>query len=138
VTFITDRLGHLQRQLDHLRRIRPRVRSAADLEADVGLHNEVMFGLFVICQQLIDIAAELSARHGQAVDSYRTAVRNLARDPGFPADLVAELERLPGFRNVLVHEYLDLDLARAVEALHRLEPVERFVRIVRDLEAGTE
>ena len=49
---------------------------------------------------------------------------------------VAELERLPGFRNVLVHEYLDLDLARAVEALHRFEPVERFVRIVRDLEAG--
>jgi uncharacterized protein YutE (UPF0331/DUF86 family) len=47
---------------------------------------------------------------------------------------VAELERLPGFRNVLVHEYLDLDLARAVET--RLEPVERFVRIVRDLEAG--
>jgi hypothetical protein len=50
VTFIADRLGHPQRQLDHLRRIRPRVRSAADLKADVGLHNEVMFGLFVICQ----------------------------------------------------------------------------------------
>lgn len=138
MTFITDRLGHLRRQLDHLQRIRPRVRSAADLEADVGLHNEVMFALFVICQQIIDIAAELSARHGQSTDSYRTAIRNLARDPRFPPDLVAELERLPGFRNVLVHEYLELDLARAVEALDRLEPIERFVRVVRDLEAGTE
>lgn len=47
MTFLVDRLGHLRRQVDHLRRIRPRVGSAADLEADVGLHNEVMFALFV-------------------------------------------------------------------------------------------
>jgi hypothetical protein len=62
MTFITDRLCHLHRQLDHPHRIRPRVRQASDLEADVGLHNEVLFGLFVICQRVIDIAAELSAR----------------------------------------------------------------------------
>ncbi len=136
MTFITDRLGHLRRQLDHLHRVRPRVRNAADLEADTGLHNEVLFALFVVCQQIIDIAAELSARNGQAVDSYRKAIRNLARDPRFRPELVTELERLPGFRNVLVHEYLELDLDRG--ALDRLEPIERFVQIVRDLEAGTD
>jgi len=136
VTFLVDRLGHVARQLDHLQRIRPRVRSVADLEADTGLHNEVMFALFVICQQVIDIAAELSARRGAAVDTYRKAIQNLAQDPRFPPDLVHELERLPGFRNVLVHEYLELDLARAVEALDRLAPVERFVAIVRDIEAA--
>jgi uncharacterized protein YutE (UPF0331/DUF86 family) len=41
------------------------------------------------------------------------------------------LERLPGFRNVLVHEYVALDLDRAIEALDRLEPVKRFLEIVR-------
>ncbi len=41
-------------------------------------------------------------------------------------------------RSVLVHEYLELDLDRAVDALDRLEPIERFVRIVRDLEAGSD
>lgn len=138
MTFITDRLGHLRRQLDHLQRVRPRVRSAADLAADVGLHNEVMFALLVICQQIIDVAAELSARRGQAIDSYRKAIQNLVQDPRFPPELVAELERLPGFRNVLVHEYLELDLARAVEALDRLEPIEQFVEIVRTIEAGTD
>jgi uncharacterized protein YutE (UPF0331/DUF86 family) len=58
-------------------------------------------------------------------------VRNLGRDARFPADLVRELERLPGFRNVLVHEYVALDLDRVVEALDRLAPVERFLEIVR-------
>ncbi len=45
------------------------------------------------------------------------------------------LERLPGFRNVLVREYVALDLGRVVEALDELEPIERFARIVADIEA---
>lgn len=31
---------------------------------------------------------------------------------------------------LLVHGYVALDLERAVEAMDRLEPIERFVRIV--------
>jgi uncharacterized protein YutE (UPF0331/DUF86 family) len=51
--------------------------------------------------------------------------------------IVTELERLPGFRNVVIHEYVALDLERAVEALHPLEPVEAFCEIVRRLESET-
>ncbi len=47
---------------------------------------------------------------------------------------VRSLERLPGFRNVLVHDYVDIDLERVVEALNDLEPIEEFFRIVRDRE----
>ena len=32
-------------------------------------------------------------------------------------DVVAELERIPGFRNVVIHEYVALDLDRVVDAL---------------------
>ena len=46
-----------------------------------------------------------------------------------------ELERLPGFRNVLIHEYVAVDMARVMEALHRLDPIERFVEIVARIEA---
>ena len=42
-----------------------------------------------------------------------------------------QLERLPGFRNVLVHEYVALDMDRVIEALDRLGPVEAFLEIVR-------
>ncbi len=40
-------------------------------------------------------------------------------------------ERLSGFRNVIIHEYVALDMARVVAALDDLEPVERFFEIVR-------
>lgn len=61
-------------------------------------------------------------------------IRNLSRDSRFPAALVLELEPLPGFRKVLIHEYVALDLGRAVEALHWLKPIEAFVGVVRGIE----
>ena len=42
---------------------------------------------------------------------------------------------LPGFRNMLIHEYVTLDLDRAVEALDRLDPIESFMEIVRRMES---
>jgi len=50
--------------------------------------------------------------------------------------MVRELKRLPGFRNVLVHEYVLLDMERVIEALDQLDPVEQFVEIVRNIESA--
>lgn len=134
--FIVERLAELRRHLDHLRDLKPRVAGREDLERDLSLHNDVLFSLLTICQLVIDVAAELSARRGDRFEDYTEAVRNLSRDQRFPAEVVRQLERLPGFRNILIHGDVALDLDRAVEALDELEPVERFAAIVRDLLAG--
>jgi uncharacterized protein YutE (UPF0331/DUF86 family) len=47
---------------------------------------------------------------------------------------VRRLERLPGFGNVIVHEYTGLDMDRVIAALDDLEPVEQFAEIVRRLD----
>jgi uncharacterized protein YutE (UPF0331/DUF86 family) len=44
---------------------------------------------------------------------------------------------LPGFQNILIHEYVDLDYGRVLEALEGLDPVERFVSAVAALEAAS-
>lgn len=135
MTFLVERLAELRRHLDHLRELRPRVEGPEALERDLSLHNDVLFSLLTVCQTVIDIAGELSARRGDRFEDYTQAIRNLARYERFPAELVGSLERLPGFRNVLVHEYVALDLARVVEALDELEPIERFAVIVAGIEA---
>ena len=132
---LVDRLAELRRHLAHLRGLRSRV-SLQALERDLSLHNDVLFSLLTVCQLVIDIAAELAARRGDRFEDYTEAVRHLARDPRFPESVVRELERLPDFRNVLIHEYVALDLDRAVDALDRLDPVERFVEIVAAMESG--
>jgi uncharacterized protein YutE (UPF0331/DUF86 family) len=136
LTFLVERLADLRRHLDHLRAIRPRVTSAAQLDTDLTLHNDVMFSLLVVSQAVIDIAGELAARAGVRFQDYTEAVRALRRLPQFPAELVEALTDLPGFRNVVIHEYVTLDYARVLEALDSLEPIEEFARVVVRLESG--
>jgi uncharacterized protein YutE (UPF0331/DUF86 family) len=133
MTYLVERLADLRRYLDHLRKIRPRVTGREALERDLSLANDVLFSLLSVCQLVIDIAGELSARRGDRYEDYTEAVRNLARDERFPRELVQKLERLPGFRNVVIHEYVALDLDRVVEALDELEPIEQFLEIARGL-----
>ena len=133
--YLSERLVELRRHLDHLRGLRTRVQSREDLERDLSLHNDVLFSLLTVCQLVIDIAGDLSARRGERFEDYTHAIRNLSRDDAFPPDLVRALEPLAGFRNVLLHEYVVLDLSRAVEALSQLEPIEQFLDILRKRES---
>jgi uncharacterized protein YutE (UPF0331/DUF86 family) len=133
MTYLVERLAELRRHLDHLRDIRPQVTGPELLEQDLSLHNDVLFSLLMVCQLVIDVAGELSAQRGDAFQDYTQAIRNLARDQRFPIELVRKLERLPGFRNIVVHEYVALDMARVVEALDDLGPIEHFLQIVRRL-----
>lgn len=136
MTYLVERLAELRRHVDHLRGLRPRVPDRYALERDLSLHNDVLFSLLMLSQLVVDIAGELAARRGDRFEDYTEAVQQLARDSAFPADLVAGLEPIPGFRNVVIHEYVALDLNRVVEAFDRLEAVERFMEIVNGLESA--
>jgi len=130
MTHLVERLAELRLHLDHLRELRPQVPDRVALERSLSLHNDVLFSLLTVCQLVIDIAGELSARRGDRFEDYTEAVRNLARDGRFEPDLVLALEPLPGFRNILIHDYVVLDLDRVVEALDSLHPIERFYAVV--------
>ena len=131
MTYLVERLAELHRHLRHLRELRSRVPDRAALERDLSLHNDVLFSLLMVCQLVIDVAGEHAARRGDRFEDYTEAVRSLARDERFPAEMVRELERLPGFRNVLIHDYVAFDLDRAVEALARLEILDAFLQTMR-------
>ena len=130
MTFLVERLSDLGKHLRHLEELRPRV-SATALRRNLSLHNDVLFSLFTVCQLVIDVASELSARQGLAFDDYTQAVRNLGQMDLVEDDVLEHLERLPGFRNVVVHEYATLDFDRVVDALGDLGPVRTFVDAVR-------
>lgn len=132
MTFLVERLAELRKHIDHLRILQPQVTSEADFQDDLSLNNDVLFSLLTVAQLVIDISGELSSQARLSFEDYTTAVRNLARIEGFPRELVDELSRLPGFRNVLIREYVGLDYALVLQALGQLEPVEEFARIVSD------
>lgn len=133
MTYLVERLSELRRHLDHLREIRPRVTGREALERDLSLHNDVLFSLLTVCQLVVDVAGDLAARRGDRFEDYTEAVRSLGRDARFSPELVRRLERLPGLRNVVIHEYVALDLDRVVDALDDLAPAEQFLEVVRKL-----
>lgn len=135
MTFLVERLADLRQHLQHLRDVAPRVSDAATLRRDLSLHNDVLFSLLVVCQAVIDIAGELAGRRGIRFQDYTEAVRALGDIAEMPGELVDRLATLPGFRNVLIHEYVALDYGRVLEALRQLDTIERFVQIVAALEA---
>jgi uncharacterized protein YutE (UPF0331/DUF86 family) len=136
MTFLVERLAELRTHFKHPRDLASRVAGRAALEADLSLRNDVLFSLLMTAQLVIDIAGELASRRGDRFEEYREAIRSLGREQRFPPDLIATLELLPGFRNVVVHEYSTLNLERAVEALQRLDPIERFIEIVSAIESS--
>lgn len=134
MTYLVERLAELRKHLDHLTGLEPRIEGPESLRRDLSLHNDVLFSLLTVAQLVIDISGELGARRGQRFEDYTEAVRCLSAYEEFPPALVSRLARLPGFRNILIHEYAALDYDQVVRAIHDLEPVAEFVRRAAALE----
>lgn len=133
---IVERLAEVKQHLEHLRDVQERVASARDLEDDMSLHNDVLFSLLMVSQLVIDVSGELCSEAGLPFEDYTSAVRSLSKIEGFTPELVDELSRLPGFRNVLLHDYIELDYDLVLRAITHLDPVEEFVRVVSRRVAG--
>ena len=133
MTHLIERLAELRLHLDHLRELSPRVPDRSVLERDLSLHNDVLYSLLTVCQLVIDIAGELSARRGDRFEDYTQAIQILAKDERFAPELARALEPLPGFRDVLVRDHVGLDLDRVVDAMNSLEPVESFFAAVHQI-----
>lgn len=50
--------------------LRPRVAGGESLQRDLSLHNDMLFSLLPVCQLVIDLGGELSARRGLRFEDY--------------------------------------------------------------------
>jgi uncharacterized protein YutE (UPF0331/DUF86 family) len=89
-------------------------------------------GLHLCAQNALDIAAHLAASAGRDVPDYAAAIDRMV-DLGVVSPLFAQRFRaVAGFRNVLVHAYLDVDVA----TVHRLlnDHLDDFVEFARHVD----
>lgn len=86
------------------------------LESDQEKLWVVERGLQLCAQNVLDIATHIAASTGHDVPDYAAAIDRLADAGVLPTEFAARLRALAGFRNVLVHGYLDVDVA----VIHRL------------------
>lgn len=85
-----------------------------------GTHDLIERYLHLAVDCLVDIANHiLAGRPLKAPESYREAFSLLAREGLIAPELARRLEGWAGFRNVLVHLYLDIDHRRAWQAIQQ-------------------
>lgn len=119
---LAERLAALER---HLRRVADQLPTdPEDLRPETGPCDAVVLHLWQAVQITVDLALSWCVRAGLgAPPTYGEAFRRLATAGLLPDDLATRLVRAVGFRNVLVHAYADLQLAR-VHAAARHGPAD--------------
>jgi uncharacterized protein YutE (UPF0331/DUF86 family) len=86
------------------------------LETDADERWTVERGLQLCAQNALDIATHLAASAGRDAPDYASAIDVLGELGILPTEFAVRFRAIAGFRNVLVHGYLAVDVAR----LHRL------------------
>ena len=123
---------HLSALDGAVRQLRRHVgRPLADLLADRDAAWAVERGLQLCAQNVLDVATHVAASSGRDVPDYASAIDALAELGVLPAAFAASLRDVAGFRNVLVHGYLDVDPKRVHAMLNeRLDDFAEFARRV--------
>ncbi len=107
-------------------------RTIQELERDRDERWIVERGLQLCAQNVLDVATHLAASSGRDVPDYASALDRLLELRILPAEFVQRFRGIAGFRNVLVHGYLEVDLRVLHEVLQdRFEDFRTFAVLVR-------
>lgn len=110
--------------------------SIGALERDLEKLWAVEHGLQICTQNVLDVATHIASAAGRDPSDYAEAIDHLAELEILPRDFASRFRAVAGFRNVLVHGYLEVD----VGVVHRLlnERLEDFVDFARFVAAHLE
>ncbi|HEX9050187.1 MAG TPA: DUF86 domain-containing protein [Anaeromyxobacter sp.] len=129
-TLVRRHLAALDRAVQQLRR---HAGKSPDALKDLDEAWAIERGLQICVQNCLDVATHLAAAAGRDVPDYATAVDRLEELGVLPGAFARRFRSVAGFRNVLVHGYLEVDPALVHRVLNeRLDDFEMFARHVLD------
>lgn len=121
---VTARLDRLAGLLVELERIGSDGKQA--YLSDMRTRLAVQHALQLAIQVCADVGAHLIAEEGLEAPSDYRGIFGALRERGLDEELAARLSRAAGMRNLLVHQYLELDDEQVWEALGRLDDLRAF------------
>lgn len=122
---ISKRLERLHIYLSRLEEISklPEAEFTKDWRSqDIALRN-----LQVSIEACLDIGGHIiSILGGEVPDTYAEIAEALAKKGVLPADFAAKFEDIVKFRNIIVHDYLYLDLRKVYTNLQKFNLIRQF------------
>lgn len=113
-------------------------RGPAQLLEDDALVRGIKYTFITAIEGCARVAHHIVAAEGWSpTETNADAVRQLGREGVLAPELAASIAEAVGFRNLLVHQYGDIDDERAIAHLARLRDLREFTTsVARWLEAG--
>jgi uncharacterized protein YutE (UPF0331/DUF86 family) len=105
-----------------------------DFKRDLGLIWIVEKGLESLVQNLLDIGAHiLSSELKNDWEEYGEIISKLGKHGVIPPEFSGQIKGMAGLRNILVHEYLKIDVERLIDYLNnRLGDFIQFIKYIRE------
>ena len=110
--------------------------SARSLRTDTSRRWAVERGLLLCIQNALDIASHVASTEGHDPSTYGDSIDALVTSAVLPAEFGEQFRAVAGFRNIIVHGYLDLDLNRVARFLG--EDLENFEIFAQHIERWLE
>ncbi len=108
LTALRGALRELQRHQDA---------SVRSLRTNTSRRWAVERGLLLCIQNALDIASHVASTEGHDPPTYGDSIDSLVASGVLPAEFGEHFRAVAGFRNIIVHGYLDLDLNRVARFL---------------------
>lgn len=117
-----------------LKKLEPfKAKKKEEILQDSYLQDIIERNLEVAAQAVIDIANRIISIEGlEKPRDYFEAILRLGESDILPLDFAKKLAPLAGFRNILVHDYMDINWDEVYKNLHQLNDISRFMNNVKD------
>jgi len=117
-----------------LKKLEPfKAKKKEEILQDPYLQDIIERNLEVAAQAVIDIANRIISIEGlEKPREYFEAILRLGESDILPLDFAKKLAPLAGFRNILVHDYMDINWDEVYKNLHQLNDISRFMNNVKD------
>lgn len=128
---ILRKLRELERYVRELRHLQGK--SLKELEASLSTSWSVEHGLQLAVQVVLDVGNHiLVSLEEHQIEEYKDVIKKLGERKVLPKDFARQILEMAGFRNLLVHEYAEVDVRKVYAFLqHRLGDFDEFARHIR-------
>ncbi|MFW5979647.1 MAG: type VII toxin-antitoxin system HepT family RNase toxin [Halanaerobium sp.] len=113
---IINKLNELNKYLTQLRKYKGVSRE--ELENDLDKLWAVERGLQLSIQIILDIGNHILSEKGIVVENYMDIFKELVKLEVIPEDFGNQIKGMAGFRNILVHEYAEVDIDIIIKVLN--------------------
>lgn len=127
-----QRLENLEENIVHLNSLKQKF-SISDIKKNKLDEWSLRYGIFESIQIIIDISCHISSKYNLgSAKTYVECIENLQKQNFIDTDLSKSLISAIGLRNLLIHEYVKIDIAQLYSFLDFTVDFSRFIKELKE------